>query len=251
MMMGMGTRTAARGRGGFSLLELLVVIGILALLIGMVTTVIIGVKDHQRRAEAKLTLQEFSKGMISLKMGCNIDPGTPVGVFGGGQTSAGTTDFTDLRRDFAADGIAVGDELFILDGAAQGKRTINGLAGKVLSLSGASFTKSERSLTYFLIKSSGEAYPLIHPARELHPTNTAWAGSFTPHLNHRKIPYFNCPAGKVRDGWFRDPWGTPYAYGFDQDGGAIIERLVSAGRDRKFGTDDDIEKSVAEIPFEL
>jgi prepilin-type N-terminal cleavage/methylation domain-containing protein len=236
-------------RRGFSLVELLVVIGIIALLLTMLTAGIVAVKRYQARAEAALTMKEMAKSFAAMKKAYDFGLDLPVGVYVGGETTSGTTDFTDPRATFAAEGVGAGDELLLLEGAAQGSRKVTGRTGNVLHLAGAPFAKSERSLAYFIVGASGENCPRVYPAKELHPNMNAWRSSFTPHLNTRRASFFDVPARKVRDGWFRDPWGTPYAYRLVPRKDVIAELLLSAGPDRKFGTADDIEELLAEVPF--
>lgn len=239
-----------RNRSGFSLLELLVVIGIIALLVTMLTAVIMHIRSGTvPQAKAKLTMKGMNAGFTNLKENHSFPASLPVGVNVSGETRKGTTDFADPRVDFATDGIGAGDEVFILEGTAQGRRKVTGRTGNVLHLAGASFGASERSLGYFVIRANGEGYPRIYPAKELRPSMRAWRASFTPHLNKRKGTFFDIRAKDVRDGWFRDPWGTPYAYRLVPRKDVIAELLVSAGPDRKVGTPDDIEETLAEVPF--
>ncbi|MHC4914279.1 MAG: prepilin-type N-terminal cleavage/methylation domain-containing protein [Planctomycetota bacterium] len=237
---------AGRSRG-YTLVELLVVIGIIAMLTTMLTVGIIAVKRYRAIVEARLAMDNMQLGVTSLRQAQDWGQGTPLGVLVGARVAAGSNDLVHDGRDFAADGVSAGDRVFILGGAGALSREVTAVAGPTLTVDGASFTKSERDLEYFLILASGEPLPRVHPVRELDPANKAWASEFTPLVNHRKKRYFDCPADDVRDGWFRDPWGNPYACEPAPRGKVVVERLFSRGPDGKPGTPDDIERVLSEI----
>jgi hypothetical protein len=119
----------------------------------------------------------------------------------------------------------------------------------VLTLAGAPFAAEAKDLTYFIIRSAGGQWPEVQPDRELDPKNSAWATSFTPHVNTRGMKQFDRMARRIRDGRFRDPWGAPYGYRLLPGPDAVTEQLFSTGPDLKPGTADDLVQPMTEIPF--
>jgi hypothetical protein len=188
-------------------------------------------------------------GMVSLKRNYEFDQMTPVGVYTNGAVAAGEVALNDTNRDFPGDGIKAGDEVFILGSAARGRRTVVAVDATALTLSGANFAKGARSQDYFIIRQNGDCYPAVNIAKELDPANIAWAATFKPHINTRKLQYYPCRKRNIREGEFCDPWGTPYRYELRPRGQIIEERVISAGADARFDTDDDIVEINAEIPF--
>jgi len=243
---------ALRGQGpraGFSLVELLVVIGIITLLVTLLTVAVVAVKRYWERTEARLAMQQMAAGFTSLKREYDLDPGAPLAVWGGGRVAAGTAEFTDPGRDFAAAGIGPGDEVLVLTPEIQFRRAVTARTGNVLTLAGAPFPATRNDLVYFVIRSGDGQWPEIQPDRELDPRNPAWAAGFTPHVNTRGIRQFDPTARRIRDGRFRDPWGTPYGYRLAPGPEAVAEQLFSAGPDAKPGTADDLVQPVTEVPF--
>ncbi len=240
------TRGPARG---FTLVELMMVISIIALLISMTVTGIWGARRHFSKTEARLTMQAMHTGLTSLKRNAEYDPMTPLGVYTAGQTAEGTTTFTDAGRDFVAEGIAVDDVIYILGDDESSERVITAVSGTQLTLDGANFTSSELAMDYFIIKSSGEGYPEINLPKELNPSNSAWSGTFTAHLNGRKRLYYPCKEKRIRNGEFLDPWGKLYVYSLALDDDTIVEKITCGGPDGVIGTNDDLEEVMTEIPF--
>jgi prepilin-type N-terminal cleavage/methylation domain-containing protein len=249
------SRNAERGtrNRGFTLLELMVVMAIISILISMTVGVIWGVRRHYARVDARMTMKQLRIGMINLKQNNNYDPMLPIGVWTSGQTVKNATDFKDLNRDFTADGVVNGDELYLLGGANVGKRAVTGVAGSVLTLDGSNFDRTETGLDYFILKGvvAGDItyYPEVNLGKELDPNNKVWKATYSPHMNGRRLRYYTCKPKRIQGGEFVDPWGHAYAYELVPDGQVIVERIVCAGADGKLGTDDDVEEVITEIPF--
>jgi prepilin-type N-terminal cleavage/methylation domain-containing protein len=237
------------GNAGFTLVELMVVMSIIAILISMVVSGIWMARRHYAKTEARVTMQQMRIGMINLKQNNNYDPMIPIGVYTSGRTQASGNNFSDLHRDFAADGIDVGDKIYILGGSNSGERNVEVVSVSILTVDGTPFTKNERDLEYFIIKGGGEYYPEVDLGKELDPNNKAWAKTYEPHLNGRKLRYYTCKPRRVRDGQFVDPWGKAYRYMLVPEDGKIVEKIVCGGMDTQVGTDDDLEEVIAEIPF--
>ena len=236
---------------GFTLVELMVVTAIIGILCSMVVTGIWAARRHFSKVEARMTMKQMAVGMINLKKNNEYDPMIPIGVYTAGCVQEATTQFSDSNRDFSGDGISAGDELYILGGTQTCKRNIVGVGATTLNLGGGNFAKSERDLEYFVIRSGGDLYPEINLGKELDPNNEAWAATFVPHLNGRKIRYYTCKPGRIdASNEFCDPWGNPYLYTLADDGNdVVVEKIQCAGQDMKMNTKDDIEEVIAEIPF--
>jgi prepilin-type N-terminal cleavage/methylation domain-containing protein len=247
---GQAMRTGASRtvRRGFTLVELMVTIVIIAALISLVSVGIVAVLRYLERSRARLSMQGMSAGLVSLKKDYELGTGLPLGVYTNGRTARGTTEFTDEDRDFSAEGVGVGAEILIIS-TPNFRRKVTGHDSNVLTLDGPPFAESGRELAYFVIKPGGERHPRIQPVRELDPKGKAWASSFTPHLNSRKTKYFEYRAERVQNGFFRDPWGRPYVYELTLGQGVVIERFYTAGRDGKPGTGDDLEQVASTVPF--
>ncbi len=239
-----------RTRRGFTLVELMVVMSIIAILISMVVGVIWGARRHYARVEARMTMKQMRIGMINLKQNNNYDPMIPIGVYTSGRTQKSSNNFTDPYRNFATDGIAVGDELYILGGGNASKRNIAGVAATTLTCDGSSFDANETALEYFVLKADGSYYPEMDLGKELDPNNKEWKASYTPHVNGRRLRYYTCKPKRIQNGQFMDPWGHAYAYRLVPTGTQIIEKITCDGMDGAAGTADDIEEVIAEIPFE-
>jgi len=234
---------------GFTLLELMVVMAIISILVSMAVAGLWMVRSYYHKAEARLTMKQMHVGMINMKKNCEYDPMIPVGVYTSGRTQVGTSRFSDPGRDFDADGIVSGDRLYILGGVDKGMRSISGAVDSVLTVSGAAFRQNQRELEYFITRGSGEAYPLVDLGKELDPNNKAWRKTFTPHLNGRRLRYYTCSDGRIRDGQFHDPWGQAYVYALEPGDEVLVEKIMCAGADTRMGTSDDLEEIVTEIPF--
>lgn len=203
-----------------------------------------------------MTMKDMHIGLTSLKRNCEFDPMTPFGVHADGEVERGSNRFSAAGRDFRAARIAPGARLYILeallyvrsDEDARG-RIVAAVDGDTLTLKGRKFTADGKKLEYFIVRADGSNWPEIDLAKELHPTNPAWAEDYVPHLNKRKRLYYPCKEKRIKDGRYVDPWGTPYVYVLRREGDLIVEKIVSAGRDEKWGTKDDLEEIMTEIPL--
>jgi hypothetical protein len=198
-----------------------------------------------------MTMKQMAIGMINMKKNNEYDPMVPVGVYTAGRVQEATTQFSDLNRDFVADGIKADDHLFLIGGTQTCKRKITAVAATMLTLEGADFAKNERDLEYFIVTSGGDLYPEVDLGKELDPNNKVWAATFVPHLNGRKIRYYTCKPKRIdKTNQFCDPWGKPYVYTLMDNGNdVVVEKIVCAGMDATINTKDDLEEVIAEIPF--
>jgi hypothetical protein len=227
----------------------MVVMAIISILVSMTVTGIWGVRRHQAKVEARATMHNMVLAMINLKRNYDYDPMIPVGVWTGGRTTLNTNGFVDPNRNFDAAGITAGDTLYLLGGPDAGQRGIGTVSGSGITVDGDPFTSNETDLEYFIVRGSGTVYPSVDLAREVDPNNEAWAGTFTPHLNARKIRYYTCKTKRIQAGSFCDPWGHPYTYVLAPETGKIVEKIACRGVDGQEGTMDDIEEVITEIPF--
>jgi len=242
-----GTRTARR-RWGFTLIELMVVVGIITILIGLLMGGVWLARRAFFRSEAKLTLEQLKTGIINMRRNYEYD--TVLGAYTSGKTIVGTPTFQDAYRDFAAAGIIPGqDKLYVLGGRSAGEYTIAAVTATEITVT-KNFTYGEPNLDYYIGRPDGTSWPKIELGKELDPMNPEWMVGFVPHLNSRKTRYYIAKPGRVQNvGGTKqlvDPWGQPYIYRIerldtDKDGkvDTILEKVISPGEDTKVDTKDD------------
>jgi prepilin-type N-terminal cleavage/methylation domain-containing protein len=246
-----------RLRAGFTLVELLMVICIIGILLGLLMSGIHAVKRVACRKEAELTIDNLTIGVINLKRNCMFE--TVLGAYTSGRTTAGGTLFEDARHDFTVGGVNAGCTVYILSGKSVGPRSVSAVAdAHKLTLDGAPFAVGEINLEYYVVKSGGIDWPVVNVVKELAPANDAWAATFTPHINGRKMTYFDCKPSRIMTiagvKQYMDPWGQPYFYRLrwlDLDKNGVSETLVeevgSTGGDIRLNTEDDIFREVSRM----
>jgi hypothetical protein len=198
---------------------------------------------------ARIALKTLRIGAVNLKLNCNVDQAFPLAAFDSGVTAKGKAEFHDANRSFSSAGIIPGDTLIVISGSSPGRRTISGVFGKRVTLRGAAFTVDQKNLAYFIKRTDGRIWPEVNLPRELDPNNAVWPGKYKAHLNGRRLRYYTCKPRRISKGNYVDPWGQPYRYVLDVGKAPIIEKVVSAGPDGKFGTADDLEEVITEVPL--
>jgi prepilin-type N-terminal cleavage/methylation domain-containing protein len=243
-----------KNRSGFTLLEVLVVIVVIAMLMSMVLGAVWMIKKRVIRAQAVLIMQQMNTGVVSMKKNYDYDPMSPLGVHTTGRLVVDTVAaFYDPDRDFGAAGISSADKIYLLTTLVRGERNIDSVGagvGGILKLSGSKFLKSMSSIEYFIVKADGTSFPEVDLAKELDAGNPVWKATFQPHLNGRRIQYFPCGSKSINlSGDYVDPWDRKYEYGLVVKSGVIVERVRSSGEDAKMNTKDDLERVFYNIPF--
>lgn len=177
-------RANTKPRPGFTLVELLVVMAIIAILIGIIVPAVQRVRAVGTKVSAVSDINQLSLGATAFKTEYGFFPPHSFIV----PTVSSNTDvnYALLRRMFPRWQV----------GVPNGTATGIPRAGETLD--------GNQCLVYFL---GG-------------PTQTGWdnASPTAPSGSTKKGPFFDFPSKRIVNNRFLDPWETPYAY-FAQENG--------------------------------
>jgi prepilin-type N-terminal cleavage/methylation domain-containing protein len=182
------TPTAAPTRGGFSLVEILMVIAIIAILGALALVGVNRAAVAGKRTSAVSDISQLTTALSEFKREFGFYPPTPTGttpfVI---PTSTATTEYKVFKR------------MFPRWNSTNAEPPSPAIAQFSNETAATSSLDANQCMVYFLGGPTGTGW---HPTKPEAPTGTGT----------KKGPYFDFPKGRMFGGQFRDPWETPYFY---------------------------------------